>query len=259
MKIAGLCCLALAASTQAFAPAQTSRLSVAPRMSDAVAEAPEEATEGEPEEVVEEALPPAPAVGKYGPPGGPYGPVFPNGNRLFLGKNVWDTFTQDWGSEETGKFLMAAELKHGRAAMLGFLGFLVHEFGFTLDKISPHEYLSVTQGVKFADLSAMNPVDAFNAMPKEGYAQMFAAIAAIEIYELTHADGEIKKGESVAPGLRPGGLTGDLGWNPLKIPVTDRLKSVEIQNGRTAMWSIACLVFHYAIPGSVPIWLPWEN
>lgn len=66
-------------------------------------------------------------------------------------------------------------------------------------------------------------------MPAEGWAQVFAVIAAIEIYELTHRDGEIVKGASVAPGLQSGGLTGDLGWNPLKIKVDDRRRLIELQ------------------------------
>lgn len=135
----------------------------------------------------------------------------------------------EWGSEDTGRYLQAAELKHGRAAMLATVGYAFEKLGITLDKISPHEYLSVTQNIKFADLAAMNPIDAVKAVPVEGYAQVFAAIAAIEIYELTHREGELKRGETIAPGLRAGGLTGDLGWNPLKIKVTDRRRLVEIQ------------------------------
>lgn len=141
--------------------------------------------------------------------------------------------------------------------MLATVGFMFHKFGLTLDNISPHEYLSVTQGIKFSDLAAMSPVDAVKMIPAEGFAQIFAVIAAIEIYELTHANGEIKTGESVAPGLQPGGLTGDLGWNPLKIKVTERRRLVEIQNGRAAMFAICAWVAADAVPGSVPLSLPW--
>jgi hypothetical protein len=149
------------------------------------------------------------------------------------------------------------ELKHGRSAMIATVGFAFEKLGITFDKISPHEYLSVTQNIKFADLAAMGPIDAVHAIPLEGFAQIFAVIAAIEIYELTHVGGEIKTGESVAPGLQSGGLTGDLGWNPLKIKVTDRRRLVEIQNGRAAMFAICAWVAAEAIPGSVPLSLPW--
>lgn len=120
--------------------------------------------------------------------------------------------------------------------MIATVGFALQKFGITFDKFTPHEYLSVTKGIKFADLAAMGPIEAIKAIPPEGMAQIFCAIAAVELYELTHKDGEIKQGDSVAPGLQSGGLTGDLGWNPLKVEVTDRRRLVEIQNGRAGTY-----------------------
>jgi hypothetical protein len=184
----------------------------------------------------------------------PFGVLPPTG---MLGRTEWDKFTTVIGSEETGTYLQASEIKHGRSAMLAVLGFSFQKFGITFDKFSPHEYLSVTQGIKFSDLAALGPIEAVKAVPVEGLAQVFAAIAAVEIYELTHRDGELKRGESVAPGLRPGGLTGDLGWNPLRVEVTDKLRLNEISNGRAAMVAISAWVCHDLIPGSVPIPLPW--
>jgi hypothetical protein len=178
-------------------------------------------------------------------------------NPVFFGENYWDALTQTYGSAETGTYLRAAELKHGRSAMLAVIGFAFEKFGITFDKISPHEYLSITKGIKFSDLADMGPLAAVKAVPAEGWAQVFAVIAAIEIYELTHRDGEIKTGETVAPGLQAGGLTGDLGWNPLKIKVTDRRRLVELQNGRAAMFAICAWVAAEAVPGSVPLPLPW--
>jgi len=188
----------------------------------------------------------------------PFGVVPPfNSENMFVGMKEWELLTTKWGSEDTGKYMRASEIKHGRSAMLAVLGFAAQKFGFTFDKFSPHEYLSVTQGIKFADLEAMGPIEAIKAVPAEGYAQVFAAIAAVEIYELTHANGEIKYGESVAPGLRSGGLTGELGFNPLKFEMTDEIRLKEIQNGRAAMVAIAAWVANEAIPGSFPIPLPW--
>jgi len=141
--------------------------------------------------------------------------------------------------------------------MLATTGFAFHKLGLTLDNISPHEYLSVTEGVKFADLAAMSPIEAVKYIPAGGWAQIFMAITIVEIYELTHKDGKLATGESVAPGLQPGGLTGDLGWNPLNINVTDRRRLSEIQNGRAAMFAISAWVANEAVAGSVPIPLPW--
>ena len=209
--------------------------------------------------------------------------------KVFFGENYWNKLTSEYGTEGTGTFLRAAyvvtliylhfccvvsprinqkffvfvsyldsELKHGRAAMMATVGFAFEKFGITFDKFSPHEYLSVTQGIKFADLAAMNPLEAIQAVPVEGLVQVFGIIAAIEFYELTHRDGRfILLEDSMAPGLQGGGLTGDLGWNPLQIKVDDRRRLVELQNGRSAMFAITAWVAAEAIPGSVPLPLPW--
>lgn len=176
---------------------------------------------------------------------------------VFFGENYWDKITMEWGSADTGAFVRAAELKHGRSAMIATVGFAVHKLGFTFNNISPHEYLSVSQGIKFADLQAMTPMEAVLKVPGEGYAQVFGIIAAIEIYELTHKQGKFVEDERVALGLQPGGLTGDLGWNPLKVNVTDNRRLAELQNCRLAMVCICAWLAHDAIPGSVPIPFPW--
>lgn len=176
---------------------------------------------------------------------------------VFFGELYWDKLTSDWGSAATGTWLRAAELKHGRSAMIATVGFAFQKFGITFDKFSPHEYLSVTENIKFADLQAMGPIDAIHSIPAAGLAQIFMAIGAIEIYELTHGPEGITTDARVAPGLTPGGLTGDLGWNPLDIKVTDRRKLVELQNGRAAMFAICAWVAAETIPGSVPLSLPW--
>ena len=130
------------------------------------------------------------------------------GGEVFIGENYWNKLTSEIGSADTGDFLRAAELKHGRSAMLATVGFAFQKLGITFDKISPHEYLSVTQNIKFADLAAMSPVEAVKMIPAQGFGQIFGVIAAIEIYELTHRNGEIVTGDSVAPGLQSGGLNG---------------------------------------------------
>ena len=249
MKFA-LSLLALAASASAFAPSTNNFRNTALRMSD-------EAEVAEPEEaapVVE--APPAPVVKSKVPCNGA-SPFF--GGSIFLGEKVWDTLTMEWGSEETGKFIRAAELKHGRSAMIATVGYAFHKLGLTFDKISVHEYLSPTQDIKFADLAAMSPVAAMKSLPAESWGQMFALCSIIEIYELTHSGGKLAYDETVAPGLQPGGLTGDLGWNPLGITVDDRRQTAELQNGRAAMFAISAWIAAETIPGSMPLLLPWDK
>jgi len=242
--------LGLVSGAAAFAPSSSTTSSMtALRMSDAAAEPAEPAPPApeEPEVPMLEITKKVPCFGAT--------PLL--GGTVFFGENYWDKITMEYGSAETGKYIRAAELKHGRAAMVATVGYAFHKMGFTFDNISVHEYLSPTQGVKFADLAAMTPLEAMKNVPGEGLAQMFAACALVEIFELTHADGEIKVGESVAPGLQPGGLTGDLGWNPLQINITDRRRLSEIQNGRAAMFAICAWIAADSIPGAVPLWLPW--
>ena len=139
----------------------------------------------------------------------------------------------------------------------GTLGFAFHKLGLTFDHISPHSYLSVTNNVQFSDLAAMTPLQAMKSVPLEGLTQMFAVCAIVETYELTHSGGKLKEDARVAPGLEPGGLTGDLGWNPLQVKITDRRRLCELQNGRAAMFAICAWIAASEIPGSVPLPLPW--
>ena len=90
------------------------------------------------------------------------------GGPKFIGENYWDKLTMEYGSASTGTFLRAAELKHGRSAMLATVGFAFHKLGLTLDHISPHKYLSVTEGVTFADLAAMTPLEAMKVREGTG-------------------------------------------------------------------------------------------
>jgi len=242
----------IATSANAFVPAGNSVVipsSLSMAKEEAEAPAVEEAEEAE--AVVEEEVPVAkkkvPCFGATPFVGGP----------KFVGENYWDKITTEWGSEATGQFVQAAELKHGRSAMLAVLGFAFHKFGWTFNNISIHTYLSETQGVKFADLQAMSPLDAIKAVPPEGLTQMFAVIALIELYELTYKNGKIAEDVPVAPGLRPYGLNGDLAWNPLDIKITDRRRLAEIQNGRAATFCISAWIAADAVPGSVPLPLPW--
>ena len=105
----------------------------------------------------------------------------------------------------------------------------------------------------------MTPLEAMRHVPAGGLTQMFALIAVAEIYELTHKDGKLAEDETVAPGLQPGGLTGDIGWNPLNIEITDDRRTKELQNGRAAMFAITAWLAADTIPGSMPLPLPWGH
>jgi len=256
MKLALLSSLFIT-SASAFAPVSPSLPCATARyMAEAVAAVAEaEETAEEVAAVEEPAEEPAPTGPQKVPCFG--ATPFYTKEPVFFGEKWWDKITMEWGTADTGKFVQAAELKHARAAMLATVGFAFHKFGFTFNNISPHEYLSVTQGIKFADLQAMTPMEAVLKVPIEGYAQVFGVIACIELYEISLKNGKITTGERVAPGLQAGGLTGDLGWNPLKVKITDDRRIKELQNGRLAMVCISAWLANDAIAGSVPIPFPW--
>ena len=65
------------------------------------------------------------------------------------------------GGEETLNWFRAAELKHGRVAMLASTGFLVQAAGIHLPG-------SLSTDVTFESLSGLNPVDQWGAMPDAG-------------------------------------------------------------------------------------------
>jgi len=62
----------------------------------------------------------------------------------------------DAGTPATMDFFRAAELKHGRIAMVGFMGWVAHFQHVTLPG-----YLSPSAGITFADMDKLNPIQAF--------------------------------------------------------------------------------------------------
>ena len=74
------------------------------------------------------------------------------------------------GGDKSLAFFRHAEIKHGRVAMAGVVGLLVH-----INHIHFPGQLSPTFGVSFAELSAMGPFDAWNAVPLLGQLQASAA------------------------------------------------------------------------------------
>ena len=65
------------------------------------------------------------------------------------------------GSDSTLAWFRAAELKHGRVAMLATTGYLVQAAGF-------HFPGMLSKDVSFESLSTMKPFDAWAAMPEGG-------------------------------------------------------------------------------------------
>ena len=115
------------------------RLQAQPRVTRAIRRAEEEAAEPAveaPAEAAEEVAPaPAPVAASV-----PYVETLYGASKTF-GEKVWDPLNlASIGTDGTVDFFRAAELKHGRIAMMACLGFLHHEAGIVFPG-----YLSVKE------------------------------------------------------------------------------------------------------------------
>jgi len=161
-------------------------------------------------------------------------------------------------NEATIGFLRHAEIKHGRVAMAGFVGYCIHENGirwpFPLSTSLP-DYSS------FEGLSA--PA-VWNAVPQAGRLQIFALIGLLEWWsEFSPAlekDGEAHYMRGGKPGYFPKfnepyplnlydpfGLFKDMGEE-----VKAKRLNREVNNGRLAMLGMMSLVSEARVPGAVP-------
>lgn len=146
------------------------------------------------------------------------------------------------GSEETLSWFRAAELKHGRVAMLATTGYLVQGAGYHFPGM-----LSTTNGVSFESLSTMKPLDAWAAVPDQGKYQIVFVIFLAELIS-----------ESKGPHYTKGGVLPEVVFPPIDFSSADpELVSVrrsrELNNGRLAMLAIMSFCAAANIPGSVPL------
>lgn len=150
---------------------------------------------------------------------------------------------------DAGKFYnyRAAEIKHGRVAMLAAMGYIAPEAG---PKFAG--YISPTLGVKFSDIP--NGLAAFEKVPVAGVAQYFLFVGFLELYAAKQD-----------PKDPPGKLSGnDEGYGPmtfgrLGLPKTGgisdpsaKAKSLnsELANGRLAMMAVMGMIFQNGVTGT---------
>jgi hypothetical protein len=177
---------------------------------------------------------------------------------------------QLWGesSEASIGWLRHAEMKHGRIAMAGFVGYIIHENGirwpFALSYDLP-DYSS------FEGLSAPAVWD---AIPTASKLQIIGVIGLFEHW--SEARGSTRFGPWAAPGAdgphyMRGGKPGyfppfkGISWLPLNLfdpfgltsKLTDEQKArklnIDINNGRLAMIGLMSFISEAKVPGSVPL------
>ena len=156
----------------------------------------------------------------------------------------WDPAgLSNYGSERTQAWFKAAELKHSRVAMLASAGWIVNGLHLAFPG-------SLATGVKFEDLAAKSPLEAWEATPFDGKVQILIAIGLAEF----HSEfGAPYKTHYTKGGPLPGNqlnFLGDSKWEDVwggKVISTTSAKTdeqflnqqnAELNNGRLAMIGI---------------------
>merc|ERR1719436_1275770 len=174
----------------------------------------------------------------------------------------WDPLTlskqEFWGqsNEATIGFLRHAEIKHGRVAMAGFVGYCVHENHIQF----PWKLIGGMDNSAFDGLSAPDLWD------KIGLVAQLQIIAAIGIFEFWSEKSDVLEAQGEAHYMRGGkpGYFPALKFLPnlydpfsLNAEKDDEWKSerllMEVNNGRLAMLGLFAFISEARVPGSVPV------
>jgi len=162
------------------------------------------------------------------------------------------------GEERTIGFLRESEIKHGRIAMAGFVGYIVHSAGIR------------TQGDQIAmavpkDLSAP---EVWDALPEIAKWQIILFVGVMEIWRENKVVLEGEGQKHYMSGGKPGYFpTFDMLPHPVPFNLYDpwgvmtqkteeqkaRGRLVEINNGRLAMIGLFGFLSEAKVPGSVPL------
>merc|ERR1719352_1596546 len=186
-------------------------------------------------------------------------------NPDFLGKSIglWDPLNcldfDFWslGNEATIGYLRHAEIKHGRVAMAGFLGYIAQ----STDLVSgPHTVLPF-RGYE----PGLTPPEQWDAIPLYGKLQILVFVGMLESYGegAGDPDGYVHYTKGGLPGYFPP-IAGRAGFGQVTLNLYDPLgwfnedkdkvrgRQVEINNGRLAMLGIFSLLSEAKVPGAVP-------
>ncbi|CAB9505590.1 chloroplastic [Seminavis robusta] len=147
----------------------------------------------------------------------------------------------DFGSDETLAWFRAAELKHGRCAMVAATGFIVQAGGMHFPGMLSHD-------ISFESLSTMKPIDQWAAVPDAGKAQILFTIFCAELitegYQGTHY---MKGGELPTMVFPP------IDFSGVSEQTMTLKRNRELNNGRLAMIATMGFIAEASVPGSVPV------
>jgi hypothetical protein len=164
-----------------------------------------------------------------------------------------------WGqtNEATIGWLRHAEIKHGRIAMAGFIGYCVHENGITFP------WAPFSSGYEGLSAPAV-----WDALPQSARLQIILTIGFFEFWSessyILGAEGEKHYMRGGKPGYFPTfkelphpvpfNLYDPFGFaKKMSAEKKSKRLSMEINNGRLAMLGLFSLISEAKIPGSVPL------
>jgi hypothetical protein len=167
------------------------------------------------------------------------------------------------GNEATIGYLRHAEIKHGRVAMAGFLGFLAQSPGNPVgDIVSGEHALLPYRGY----VAGCSPQEQWDNIPTIGKLQILVAVGMLESYgegagdpTFAHYTRGGKPGyyPPIVGKGPPGQIVLNL-WDPFQlIPAQDEATKknrlfAEVNNGRLAMIGLFSLLAESRVPGSNP-------
>merc|ERR1719213_1220707 len=181
----------------------------------------------------------------------------------------WDPLnivTEETAPETIGWF-RHAEIKHGRVAMAGFVGWMVHSAGITfpyniqgpLNVGFAPIYTSDLPTISFADIAAAgSPGDMWDALPTAAKVQIICVVGFLEMHGESSLALEADGQKHYVRGGKPGYYPSFQGRYPHPVPLdlwdpsgfTKKLSPerkekaliAETNNGRLAMIGIFCLI-----------------
>ena len=139
--------------------------------------------------------------------------------------------------------LRYVEIKHGRVAMLAFLGNIVTRAGIHLPgaiDYAGHEFSSFGNG--------WAAIDGPNAIPQDGFSQILLFIGFLEASVMKDIPGT---GNEFVGDFRNGYI--DFGWDKFDEQTKLSKRAIELNNGRAAMMGILGLMVHEQLGGELPI------
>lgn len=139
--------------------------------------------------------------------------------------------------------LRYVEIKHGRVAMLAFLGNIITRAGIYLPgniDYAGHPFSSFGNG--------WAALDGPNAIPQDGVSQLLLFVGFLEASVMKDIPGT---GNEFVGDFRNGAI--DFGWDNFDEETKLSKRAIELNNGRAAMMGILGLMVHEQLGGSLPI------